>query len=266
MHAGPVRERGSGDDQWTKQIGPNRSQDHDRPAGLAIAYDAGLPVSVWMETDHLFDEQCLGTRDTLDRLARHRLRQEADEVAGMSRLHRDADLAVGLEPADAWTVSGAWINHHERPPRGIDLDAGWRDDADKRVIDGFVQLAAIDDQFGRILQNVGGGLDDVLPILVAAPAHHIEKEYAPLSRIDHVFNRGGDEAGHRTTGRSRHFHLHAPTSVSYEYIQSPPQLQAFDIGQCWTASTPTQSCHVGHPARMCRADCRDSGRPLFAGP
>src|SRR6478752_9168008 len=157
-----------------------------------------------MTIDHLFDEQCLGTRYTLDRLARHRLRQEADEVAGMSRLHRDADLAVGLEPTDAWTVPGARINHDERPPRGIDLDAGWRDDADKRVIDRLVQLAAIDDQFGRILQNVWGSLRDVLPILVAAPAHHIEKQYAPLFSIDHVFDGRGDETGHRTTGQSRH--------------------------------------------------------------
>ena len=43
----------------------------------------------------------LGARDAFDGLARHRLGQEADEVAGMAGLHRDADFAVGLEAADA---------------------------------------------------------------------------------------------------------------------------------------------------------------------
>jgi len=54
--------------------------------------------------------------------------------------------------------------------------------------------------------------------------------------------------------------------MSYECIQSPPQRQAIDIGQCWTARTLAKSCHVRHPDRMCRVDCRGSGRRLFAGP
>ena len=42
------------------------------------------------------------------------LGQEADEIAGMPGLERDADLAVGLEAADAGAVPGARIDHHER--------------------------------------------------------------------------------------------------------------------------------------------------------
>ena len=52
----------------------------------------------------------LGSRDVLDRLPRHGFGQEADEVAGMPRLEGDADLAVGLEAADARPVSGARID------------------------------------------------------------------------------------------------------------------------------------------------------------
>ena len=49
------------------------------------------------------------------RLARHRLGQEADEIAGMPGLERDADLAVGLEAADARAVPGARVDHDEGP-------------------------------------------------------------------------------------------------------------------------------------------------------
>ncbi len=60
---------------------------------------------------------------SLDGLARHRLRQEADEIAGMAGLERDADLAVGLEAADAGAVPGARVDDDEWPARRIELDA-----------------------------------------------------------------------------------------------------------------------------------------------
>ena len=81
-----------------------------------------------MQRDDFFEEYRLGAGDILDGLARHRLRQEADEIAGMPGLEGDADFAVGLEAADARTVSGARIDDDERSPRRIDLDAGGRND------------------------------------------------------------------------------------------------------------------------------------------
>ncbi len=60
---------------------------------------------------------------SLDGLARHRLGQEADEIAGMPRLHRDADLAVGLEAADAGSMPGPWVDDDERPARRVDFHA-----------------------------------------------------------------------------------------------------------------------------------------------
>ena len=70
-------------------IGPNSSgrigrQHHDGPAGLAIADHAGLAVGIGMKRDDLFEEDRFGARDVLDRLAGHRLGQEADEIAGMA--------------------------------------------------------------------------------------------------------------------------------------------------------------------------------------
>ena len=51
---------------------------------------------------------------SLDGLTRHRFGQEADEVAGMTGLHRYADLAVGLEAADPRPVTRARIDDYER--------------------------------------------------------------------------------------------------------------------------------------------------------
>ncbi len=81
-----------------------------------------------MQRDDLLEEDRLGARDVLDGLARHRIGQEADEIAGMAGLERDADLAVGLEAADAGTMPGARVDDDERPPRRIDLDARRRND------------------------------------------------------------------------------------------------------------------------------------------
>ena len=108
--------------------GPNSSgrsdgQDHDGPTGLAIADHARLAVGVRMQRDDFFDENRFGARDVLDRLSGHRFGQKADEVAGMTRFHRDADLAVRLEAANAGSVPRARIDHHERPALEIDFHA-----------------------------------------------------------------------------------------------------------------------------------------------
>ena len=146
-----------------------------------------------MAADDLLDEQGLGARDALDGLSRHRFRQEADEIAGMTRLHRDADFAVRLEAADSRTVPGARIDHDERPPLEIDFDTLGRNDAHQRIVDRLVQLAAVDDQFGGILQDMRRRLGDVFAILVAALAHDVQEQHAALSRIDHVFDGRGDK-------------------------------------------------------------------------
>ena len=189
VHARPVGQRGARDDQRAEQFRPQRGQNHDRPAGLAVADHARLAVGIRMPADDLLDEQRFGARDTLDGLPRHRLRQEADEVAGMTRLHRDADLAVGLEAADTGSVTGARIDHDERPALQIDFHALGRDDAHQHIVDRLFQLAAVDDQFRGVAQDMRRGLRDVLTVLVAPLAHDVEEQHAALSGIDHVFDR-----------------------------------------------------------------------------
>ena len=60
--------------------------------------------------------------------AGHGIGQEADEATRVAGLHRHADLAVGLEAADAGTVARAGVDHDETPLQRIDVDAFGRND------------------------------------------------------------------------------------------------------------------------------------------
>ena len=109
-------------------MGPNSSG--RMAASIMIAHPAwqlpttqGLPSASGCKRDDLFEEDRLRARDVADGLARHGVGQEADEIAGMPRLERHADLAVGLEAADARAMPGARVDDDERPPRRIELDA-----------------------------------------------------------------------------------------------------------------------------------------------
>ena len=75
----------------------------------------------------------------------------------------------------------------------IDFDVLGRNDAHQRIVDRLIQLAAVDDQFGGILQDMRRGLRDVLPILIAALTHDVQEQDAALARIHHVFDGRGDK-------------------------------------------------------------------------
>ena len=141
-----------------------------------------------MARDDLLDKTRLGQADILDRLARHRLRQEADEIAGMTRRQRDADLAVVLHAADARSVPGARVEHDERALARIDRYARRRDDADQRVVDRPRQRAPVEHEFGLEGQNVRRLARIVLDVVVAALAQDIEQQNRALPRIDPVLD------------------------------------------------------------------------------
>ena len=132
--AGPVGERRAGDDDRAEELGAERGDDHHRPAGLAVADDAGLALGLGMAGDDRLEEDRLGGGDVEDGLAGHRVGQEADEVGGVAGLHRDADLAVGLEAADAGAVAGARVDDDEGALLRVDRDALGRDDAGQEVV------------------------------------------------------------------------------------------------------------------------------------
>ena len=182
-HARPIGQRRPGDDDRAEQLGPDGGQHHDRPAGLAVADHAGLAVGLGVQRDHLLEEYRLGARDVLDRLARHRVGQEADEIAGMPGLERDADFAVGLEAADAGTVPGARIDDDERPARRIDFDPPRRNDPHEAVVDRPIERAAVDDELDLVVEHVRSGLGQMFAILIAALAHHVPEQDAALRGV-----------------------------------------------------------------------------------
>ena len=146
-----------------------------------------------MQRHDLFQKDCFGTRNILDRLTWHGVWQEADEVAGMSGLEGDADLAVGLEAADPRAMPGARIDHHERPAQGIDVNACRRNDPHEAIIDRSLQRAAVNDQLYLVFENMRRSLGEMLAILIAALAHDVPEQHGPLRRIDHVFHGGSKQ-------------------------------------------------------------------------
>ena len=165
LDAGPVGQRRAGDDDRPEQLRPDRRHHHHRPAGLAVADDARLAFGVRVQRDHLLEEHRLGAHDVLDGLARHRVGREADEVARMAGAHRHAQLAVGLEAADARPVPGARIDHHERPLLRIDRDPGRRLDARQQVVDRLGEGAAVQHQLGVEAEHMRHRLRLLLVVL-----------------------------------------------------------------------------------------------------
>ena len=111
-----------------------------------LAMTIGLPSASGCRAGDLFDKRRFCAADVLDRLTRHRLGREADEVAGMAGADRDADLAVGLHAADAGPMAGARIDDDDRRLRRIDNSAFGRNDADKPIIGRARQLAPVKDE------------------------------------------------------------------------------------------------------------------------
>ena len=129
-----------------------------------------------MQLDHLFEELRFRTRDILDRLAGHRIGREADEVAGMSRLERDADFAIGLETANAWTVAGPRIDNDKRSLRRVHLHALGRDDLDQTIVHRPVEFTTVDDDFDLVIENMRNGLGGMLLIRIAALPHGVPEQ------------------------------------------------------------------------------------------
>lgn len=166
-----------------------------------------------MQSDDFLDKYALGASDIFNGLAWHRLRHEADEVAGMARLHYDADLTIRLKAADAWTVAGTRVDHDKRTPGLINLDTRRRRDSHQAVIDRPLQVPSIRDQLERIVENMRHSYGHMLAILLAAAAHGIQKQDTALTGIHEVFE-GGCEKTRQCIARSCRLFCHDCSSLS----------------------------------------------------
>ena len=170
-------------------IGPmmiraDRGRHHGLPTGLAIGDDDRLALGVWMAraTSSINSRFCAA--DVLDRLTRHRLGREADEVAGMAGADRDSDLAVRLHAPDARPMTGARVDDDDRRFRGIDDRAFGRNDADKPIVDRARQLAPVKDELGSAkFSTFGYFLRRLREMDVPALVQSLEGQEAPLPRV-----------------------------------------------------------------------------------
>src|SRR5271157_5581057 len=130
-------------------IGPMRS---GRIAAVIMVCQPAWQLG--MTTGDLFDKRRLCAANVLDRLTRHRLGREADEVAWMAGADRHSNHAVGLHAPDAWPVAGARVDDDDRRFRRIDNSAfGWND-ADKPIIGRARQLAPVKDELIGEVQHI----------------------------------------------------------------------------------------------------------------
>ena len=139
-----------------------------------------------MQGDDALKEGCLGHRDVLDRLAGHRIGQEADEIAGMPRFQRHADLAVGLEAADARAMPGARVHHHEGAFYRVDHHALGRLDAHQKIIHRSRQGAPVTDQIRLEAQHVRHGFRIVRCRLFGSLAHHVHEQHGALTGVRRI--------------------------------------------------------------------------------
>ena len=131
--AGPVGDRRAIDDERPGDVRIGGGEDQGRPAALAIADDDRLR-RVGMAAADLGDEFGLGAHHVGERLPRLGMRAEDDEIDRVAVVQRDADLAVGLEAADAGAVAGARIDDHVGALPVHHLDAGGRHDLEQHLV------------------------------------------------------------------------------------------------------------------------------------
>ena len=145
----------------------------------------------------------------------------------MPRLERHADLAVGLEAADARAMPGARVDDDERPPRRIKLDGRRRDHFHEAVVDRTIKRPAVDEELDLIVEHVRSGLGQVLAVLVAALAHHVPEQNATLRGIHHVLHRRGEHSERRKRAGRREvcliiWHLVTPArSIHHGLLYRP---------------------------------------------
>ena len=142
-----------------------------------------------MATGDLFDKRRFCAADVLDRLTRHRLGREADEVAWMAGADRHSDLAVGLHAPDAWPMAGARVDDDDRRFRRIDNRAFGRNDADKPIIGRARQLAPVKDELIGEVQHIRHFLRRLREMDVSPLIQSLEGQDAPLARVAPILHR-----------------------------------------------------------------------------
>ncbi len=182
---GPVGERRPVDDERTGDVRICGGEDHGRPAALAIADDDRFR-RVGMAAADLGDELRLGPHDVGESLGRLGARAEDDEIDGVAVAQRDADLAVGLEAADAGAVPGARIDDHVGALPALHLDPLGREDFEQHLVGRAAQGLAVEDHLVIVDEHRRRAGRLVGRVLVGALAKHVKGEREALRGVGRV--------------------------------------------------------------------------------
>ena len=183
MNACPIGERRARDDDRAEQFRAHGGQHHHGPPRLAVSDHCRLTFSLRVAGDHMLQECRFCARNVLDCLACHGIGEEADEIAGMTGLDRDADLAVGLEPANTRAVAGPRIDDDERPLPLIEVEVARWHNTRQDIVHWACELAPVHDELNLEFQDVRGGLCRMCRVALTTLRHHIEEESRALKGI-----------------------------------------------------------------------------------
>ena len=122
-------------------------------------------------------------------LTNFRVLSKNHKIHRMAGTQRHTDLAVGLEAANASTMSGTRVDDHVGAFGVHHQHTGGRQDAQQLVIDRVLQTASVHDHLISVIQHRRcAGLFMAL-VVVAALAQHIHGQRKALRRIQPVIGR-----------------------------------------------------------------------------
>ena len=183
--ARPGRHRRAVDDQRPRDVGVGGGQHQRGPAALAVAEHDRLG-RLGVAARDLAQELGLGAHHIGQGLARFGMLAEDDEVDRVAAAQCNADLAVGLEAADAGAVARARIDDHVGALPVQRLAAVWTHDLEQLVVGRTIEMACVEHQFIVVVEHRRSAGLLVGTVVVGALAQHVDGQRAALRRIDQV--------------------------------------------------------------------------------
>ena len=171
-------------------IGPRGTDERGGPATLAVSNDHRF-FRLRVQPGDLFEENDFCIENIRQGLAFFRVREKNHEIDGVAGVQGHADFGVLLGPPDARAVAGPRVNDDDGSNfggsspgqlllspvaflfRGSRFFGAPVDDADQRIIDRAVQLAAVDNDFIFENQYRRHARFDMLNVVVPPFSHDI---------------------------------------------------------------------------------------------
>ena len=164
--------------------------------------------------------------------------RKTHEIDRMAIVQGDADLAVGLEAADAGAMAGARIDDHIGPLPVVHLDALRRDDLQQHVIARAGQGVPVHRDFVVVDQHrrrAGGFMGDVV---VAALAQHVERQHVALRRVLRMYSLAvcrKSAAAIRRSAPKRRLEARLHRSLMRDLLQPARHAISRDLLRCGAA-------------------------------